>query len=163
MKRIIFAMALLLGLVVAVNAQTVTVVRAGDNLSQPVDILQVISWSPFTLDSAATVTSNRFSIAPYDSIDCWVRSTSVVGTPKWSATLVGSFDGTNFSTASLGTVADTTSVKTEVLTYVGRIPTKGATSGRLSLVGSSVAATPNEEDSIVNIYLVAYKRGHWYR
>lgn len=159
MKFFIFALALLVGLASGLSAQTVTVVKAGDRFAQAVDVLQVTAWSPFTADSAATVTSNTFSIAQYDSIECWVRSTSVVGVPKWSATLLGSFDGTNFATTSLGTVADTTSVKTEVLTFVGRIPTKGAQIGRLTLVGSSVAAPPNEEDSIVNIYLVGRKRG----
>lgn len=157
MKKLL-VLALLVGLVATVNAQTVSVSQAGDRVDQVVDVLQVTGWSPFTSDSAATVTSKSFSISQYDSIDCWVRSTSATGTPKWSAVLYGSFDGTNFSTASLGTVADTTSVKTEVLTYVGRIPTKGARIGRLSLTGSSVTV-PNEEDSIVNIYMVGRKRG----
>lgn len=159
MKRILFALALSVVLMSMVNAQTVTKALSGDNLSQVVDVWQITAWSPFTSDSAATVTTNRFSIAAYDSIDCWVRSTSVVGVPKFTASLMGSFDGTNYATTALGTIADTTATKTEVLSYVGRIATKGATLGRISVTGSGVV-TPNEEDTIVNLYLVARKRGH---
>jgi len=154
-----FVLALLMTLVLTVNAQTVAVSNYGDNLSQTVDILQVTAWSPFTSDSAATVTSVKFSVAPYDSIYCWVRSTSVVGVPKFKTILVGSFDnGSNYS-GTLGTVNDTTQAKLEVLTYVGVIATNGVKTARLSLTGSDVS-TPNEEDTIVNLYLVAHKRGH---
>ena len=158
MKRIMFVLALLMTVVLTLSAQTVSVALRGDNLSQTVDILQVTAWSPFTADSAATVTSNKFSIAQYDSLQCWVYATSVVGVPKFKTILTGSFDGTNFS-ATLGTVNDTTQAKLEALTYVGSVSTSGATIGRLSLTGSGVT-TPNEDDTIVRIYMVAHKRGH---
>lgn len=158
MKKILFVVGLLLLGVGMLSAQTVTAYRTGDHVDQPVDVLRITSWSPFTSDSLATVHSGTFDIAQYDSLAFWVKSTSANGTPKFWGYVFGSFDGSVFDdSTSIGKAIDTAKAKLEVLSYSTTLPTHGALKAYLSLTGSSVV-TANRKDPVVTVYIVGHKR-----
>jgi hypothetical protein len=164
MKKIILVITLLI--VVSLTVQSQTFVNQGgseltqSNLFNPIDIMKVSAWSPFT-DSSATYYSVPFDVSKYDSIDCWIRSTSVWGVPDFKTELLVAFDNTNFTTAVIGTVADTVSAKTEVLTHYGKVGTAGATKGKLKLtpvVTGAATTACNRTDAIINYIFICHRR-----
>lgn len=164
MKKIILVTILLIAVSLTMQSQTF-VNRGGSELTHtnlfcPIDIIKVSDWSAFAADSSATVYSATFDISKYDSLDCWVRATSVLGSPNFYIALLGAFDNINFTSASLGQIADSTSVLTEVLTHssYGAL-TKGTTVGKLKLVPSVLGATTfNRKDDIINLIIVGHRR-----
>lgn len=155
-------------LVIGSVAFSQKVVRLGG--SQSSDVLGVLGWKAFSADSSATVYSDPFDISAYDSVDIWVADYSSWGNVNFNATLQGTPYAKNQATAttyladassyaSLGTAVDSTSAKAEVMTYVGRLGTKGAAQAKLKLVGvGTPSATVNRTDSYINIYIVGIKR-----
>ena len=160
-KNLLVLVTLALMIAPCAFAQTVNTTNYGGTVVQPVDVLSVTSWQPFlSLDSTKTYYSSTFSIAPYDSIACWVSDTSYNGTPKFTATLQTTFDKTYWETGSSRTMVDTTTAKLEGrLTFYGKIATQGATYARIAVAGSSAAGPYNRTDDLINLYLVCHKRG----
>ena len=164
MKKLLVVLAILLCASFA-SAQTFVNDRGSDlsntNLFRPVDIITVTSWSAFASDSSATTYSVPFDISKYDSMDCYVRATSTWGVPVFTATLLVGFDNTNFTSTAVGTIADTTSVKSKVLSYVGTCPTRGAKMGKIKLVPQVTGATTtdcNRTDDSINFILLAHRK-----
>jgi hypothetical protein len=166
MKKTLVLFALLIAVSFALQSQTLTQIEASDlsstNMFNPVSVNAILSWSPWTgIDSTTVIYSTPFDIPRFDSIDCWVRSTSVWGVPVFKAELLGGFDVSNFTTAVLGIVNDSTSAKTEVLTHYGKVATLGATKGKLKLTPYNLGAPTtdcNRSDVIINIYFVGHRR-----
>jgi len=158
MKKITMLVAMICMLAATGFAQKVNLI--GSSASS--DIWAVLNWGPFSSDSVTFVMTGNFNISEYDSLSIWAKGTSSDGAPKWSAQLYAGFGSTVSIAAldSIGTAADTTSVKLETLQYIGTLPTYGAAVGAFSVKGSAVTGILNRADAKVNIYAVGRKRAY---
>jgi len=165
MKKVISALAMVVLFVGLAQGQTLT--RIGGSPTS--DIFAITSWTGFSADSAATIYTNTFSLADYDTVMLWQKATSVNGSPNFRITLQGGFVGyaarssnSDFDSLGLGAQADTTTVKLETLNYMGKSPTFGAPTGRLKLSPSTYATyggtTYNRADSIIDLFVIGIKR-----
>ena len=160
MKRILSLIVLVvLALGISTAQSNSNVYRIGGGLGS--DIYAITNWGAFSVDSAKLVFSGTFPLADYDSVDIFMRGASVTGAAKWSAGLWGGFGGTASAVLfdSLGSAGDTTACKTEVLAYVGRVATLGASVGAIRVSGRT-ESIHNPADSKVFLYLIAYRRGY---
>lgn len=180
MKKILFATILVLITTGTMLAQ----ISAGDfyvGSASRSSVLYVMKpFAPWASDSSVQAYTGNFNIADFDSLKFFVHtySNGASGNVNFWASLMVSTAGygavptntgaTSFATArnsydSISVCIDTTETKLKVFKVSSKagIVTKGATVGKLiltpNLTGSN-AATINGTKSVIDIWIVGYKR-----
>jgi hypothetical protein len=163
MKKILFAIALVVALTGSMFSQTVYPMGGGLG----VDVYTVQTWSAFAADSGAPAWSFAFPVADYDSVAVFSKATSVWGKANYRIVLEGLFANLtsralSASADSLCNIIDTTNIKSGYLHYNSKVGTKGYPLARLKFVPYSYTTiggtTYNRKDAIVTTYIVGYRR-----